>query len=175
MPNLSRRAAIAATLPVTLAACGLVAPTSAGNVAQDLAALQSDASTVVAGLQGILPQIADLGAQYAGAIAQVQKYLASAASYLPILSSFSNIADAQGTAQLITTAIADTLKMASQLPIPQPFSGVITAASVLLPVILSEAGLPAPAQLAPHVAGMGVTLTPEQARSNLKLSALGKL
>lgn len=161
---------------LNLAGCqtlqSFVAPTSPAAVTTDINALKSDAQLIVSGLQGILPALTALGPQYATTIASIEGDLGKASSYLPTLAGFSNVADATTTTQQITTALSDALKLAASLPIPQPYAGAITAANVLLPLILTEAGLPQPAAAPMEVMPAGILqITPAEARGRLKLAA----
>ena len=84
------------------------------------------------------------------------------------------MADAKTTTQQITTALSDALKLAAKLPIPEPYAGVITAANVLYPIILTEAGLPLPAGVAALDEVMPaaiIKVTPNEARGRLKIAA----
>jgi hypothetical protein len=165
--NLFRATALVAAL--SLGACqtltAFVAPTSTTAVVQDIKALQADTATVVNGLQAILPTVAALGSKYAPQIAAIEADLAKASAQLAVLNGFTNIADAQGTTQIIVTVLSDALKTAAALPIPVPYSTAITAANVLLPVLAGYFGLPLPASA---VAPGQFTLTPDQARRNLQ-------
>lgn len=156
--------------PLALAGCAPGAP-GQPSAAQVIA----DAQAIVTAVAGLMPALAALGPSVlpAKTLAQVQGYIGIAQGLLANLStSLPDAANAATLAQIVD-AISSALPLIAGIPgLPPQIAVGLTAASVLLPVLVAFVGplLPAkaPALVAKTATPAAAAMTPDQARAVLK-------
>lgn len=171
---LTRRFFLAIGTVLSLAACGTMADPStwfAGkSVNQVLAVVAQDASTIAGGLRGALPAIGAASGMTPANIANVGVIIADIQSVAGQLATSASTTAAQPLVQQLAgdvNAVIAALQGVTTLP-PQ-VQLVLTAASVLLPVIMTAVDLLTPPPVAVVAQARKAThpLSPDEARAIL--------
>lgn len=125
---------------VLASATAIVAPLlMAGQCAANLTPAQivNDAENAVLALTNALKQVvANLPASAAPAVANIESYLADAATLLSALSTSAQATATAPTVQQIEGDLNAVISAAAAIPlIPPPFSTALAAASIVLPIL----------------------------------------
>lgn len=155
----SRRSILlAACAALPLAACAGVTP---AQLASDAV---TDLGLIANGFTALLPEVSGITGLSSGAVASIENFLSEAKTTASNVSATITQAAALPVVQQIETYFQEALNLLGVVSLPAPFSTVITALKVLLPVVEAAVGLTAPVGAAPG--GM----TPAQARAVLAVA-----
>lgn len=138
-----RRALLRSTAIAPVAALGACANATGSNFNQLLAIAMADVSAIVTGLTSVLKQLAasSLGIS-SSLLATISGYVTGAQTVASSLQSATSAATAQPLLSQLESYLNATVSALASIPlIPQPISGILQAASLVLPVAEATLGI----------------------------------
>lgn len=156
------RVTLAGMLAGALVACNPVSSTSTTSTTPSIGQIVTDVQTLAAGLQGAMSGLSAAGVP-ANVVAQIQQYVTEAqgiAAQVGSATSSTSITSLVSGLPTLISGIASTVGAS----LPADFQMALSAAQVLLPVIMAAAGV----MLAPAPEAAAPAMSVDDARTHLR-------